>query len=74
MTESRLNELLNKSKNESISNEELFEVIAAALQSGSRHSKDIKAKLEEIDKKIDILIEETNESFFGRIIEEPDQD
>ena len=43
MTESRLNELLNKSKNESISNEELFEVIAAALQSGSRHSKDIKA-------------------------------
>jgi uncharacterized protein YnzC (UPF0291/DUF896 family) len=74
MTESRLNELINKSKTDSITNEELFEVLAATLQSVSRHSKDIKSKLDDIDKKINTLMEETNESFFGRIIEEPDQD
>lgn len=74
MTESRLNELLNKSKNECISNEELFEVVAATLQSVSRHSKDIKAKLDELEKKIDDLLDDNNESFFGRIVEEPDQD
>lgn len=74
MTESRLNELLNKSKTDSITNEELFEVLAATLQSVSRHSKDIKSKLDDIDKKINTLMQETTESFFGRIIEEPDQD
>lgn len=77
MKESRLNDLIEKCKNQDITNNELMEVLSSTLQSLSRHSKEIKAKIDEqnikLDKIIDML-ENSPEQFFGRIIEEPDQD
>ena len=81
MTESRLNELIEKSKTEKVSNEEILEVMAATLQSVSRHSKDIKQRLDQLT---DLLIEIKQNisvessavllSGWGKIEEEPDQD
>lgn len=81
MTESRLNELIEKSKSEKVSNEEILEVVAATLQSVSRHSKDIKQKLDQLtDLLIEIKQDMSVESSaillngWGKIEEEPDQD
>lgn len=81
MTESRLNELIEKSKSTGISNEEIFEVLAATLQSVSRHSKDIKIKLDQLtDFVAEIKNDVSQESSsillngWGKIEEEPDQD
>ena len=49
MKESRLNELMAK---EDISLNEIMEVLGATLQSLSRHCKEIKLSLEEIENKI----------------------
>ena len=38
------------------------------------YPKDLSPKLIELEKKIDDLLDDNNESFFGRIVEEPDQD
>ena len=81
MTESRLNELIEKSKSEKVSNEEILEVMAATLQSVSRHSKEIKQRLDQltdllIEIKQDVSIESSAVLFngWGKIEEEPDQD
>lgn len=81
MTESRLNELIEKSKTEKVSNEEILEVMAATLQSVSRHSKDIKQRLDQLtDLLIEIKQDMSVESSavllngWGKIEEEPDQD
>lgn len=80
MKESRLNELLEKSKQSEISNNEILEVMAATLQSVSRHSKDIKYKLDqmtellfEIKKEIKNDVNHSVLTGWGKI-EEPDQD
>lgn len=81
MKESRLNELIEKSKTEKISENEMLEVMAATLQSVSRHSKDIKYKLDqmtellfEIKKNINSEQMSTILNGWGKIEEEPDQD
>ena len=81
MTESRLNELIEKSKSEKVSNEEILEVMAATLQSVSRHSKEIKQRLDQltdllIEIKQDVSIESSAVLLngWGKIEEEPDQD
>ena len=81
MKESRLNELIEKSKTEKISENEMLEVMAATLQSVSRHSKDIKYKLDQMTELLfEIKKEMKNDSIgtvltgWGKIEEEPDQD
>lgn len=81
MKESRLNELIEKSKTEKISENEMLEVMAATLQSVSRHSKDIKYKLDQMTELLfEIKKEIKNDSIgtvltgWGKIEEEPDQD
>lgn len=81
MTESRLNELIEKSKSEKVSNEEILEVMAATLQSVSRHSKEIKQRLDQltdllIEIKQDVSVESSAVLLngWGKIEEEPDQD
>jgi len=81
MKESRLNELIEKSKTEKISENEMLEVMAATLQSVSRHSKDIKYKLDQMTELLfEIKKEMKNDSNgtvltgWGKIEEEPDQD
>ena len=78
MKESRLNELIEKSKTEDISNNELFEVMAATLQSVSRHSKDIKYKLDQMSELLFEMKKELKSNVnslngWGKIEEEPDQ-
>ena len=81
MKESRLNELIEKSKTEKISENEMLEVMAATLQSVSRHSKEIKYKLDQMTELLfEIKKEMKNDSIgtvltgWGKIEEEPDQD
>ena len=75
MTEARLNEILSKAENEEISNNELLEVMAATLKSLSRHSKDIKSKIDKMEEMINGI--KGNSNYFeswGKIIEDPDQE
>ena len=79
MKESRLNELLEKANQEQITNNEILEVLASTLQSVSRHSKDIKYKLDQMTELIfEVKKELKNDvnhlSGWGKIEEEPDQD
>ena len=73
MKESRLNELMAK---EDISLNEIMEVLGATLQSLSRHCKEIKLSLEEIENKINKLESEKDQkNLYGFIVDdEPDQD
>ena len=48
MKQSRLDELMLKAKENKIEISELAEICGALLESTSRHSKDIKAKISEI--------------------------
>jgi hypothetical protein len=79
MKESRLNELIEKAKQEEITNNEILEVMAATLQSVSRHSKDIKYKLDQMTElmfeiKKELKNEVNHLTGWGKIEEEPDQD
>lgn len=78
MKQSRLDQLLEKANNNEISIAELTEICAATLQSVSRHSNDIKNKLDSLEKKIAQLETELNkisefEPVFG-VIDEMDDD
>ncbi len=81
MTEKRLDDLIEKSSLEQISNEELLEVLAATLKSTSRHSKEIKQKLSSIENELIEIKKKIDQPKFavnwGKIEddeEEPDQD
>ena len=79
MKESRLNELIEKAKQEEITNNEILEVMAATLQSVSRHSKDIKYKLDQMTElmfeiKKELKNEVNHLNGWGKIEAEPDQD
>lgn len=79
MKESRLNELLEKANQEQITNNEVLEVVASTLQSVSRHSKDIKYKLDQMTELMFEIKKELKNDFnhlngWGKIEEEPDQD
>ena len=52
MTQNRLNDLNEKIENNTITLSEVAEICSAALESVSRHSKDIKGALKNIEEKI----------------------
>ena len=54
MKQSRLDELMSKDK---ISNEELMEVLGAMFLSVSKHSNEVKNKLNELNSRIDYIEE-----------------
>ena len=76
MTHNRLEELL---ANPDINNQELAEIIGAALLSISKHSKDIKTTLQTIEKEIAViqkkldLLEEKSNFGFGIIMDDDEE-
>lgn len=82
MKEYRLNELIEKLNEDEISNNEILEVVAATLQSVSRHSKDIKYKLDQMTELLFEIKKELKNDTASSILkvwgkieeEEPDQD
>jgi septation ring formation regulator EzrA len=78
MTLSRLEELLEKSKDNQLSIGEIAEICGETLKSLSRHSSEIKNKLNDIEKKLAQIESElsqynSNKPVFG-IIDEMDED
>lgn len=61
MTQNRLKDLNEKIEKETISISELAEICSAALESSSRHSKDIKNILKNIEDKLSDLEEKIQE-------------
>jgi|APGre2960657404_1045060.scaffolds.fasta_scaffold79509_1 hypothetical protein len=61
MTQNRLNDLNEKIEKETISLSELAEICSSALESSSRHSKDIKSMLKSIEDKLIALEEKIQE-------------
>lgn len=61
MTQNRLNDLNEKIEKETISLSELAEICSSALESSSRHSKDIKNMLKSIEDKLIALEEKIQE-------------
>ncbi len=80
MTQSRLDSLLEKAKNNEISLSEVTEIVGSVLQSNSKHSKDIKElltrvinKLEAIEQKVNYLYE-NNSPVFAAVLEDEKED
>ena len=80
MTQHRLDELMDKAKNSSVSREEIAEICGSILESTSRHSKEIKTRLNQIEEKLVNLQEKLNEireklsPAFGVIIEDEEDE
>ena len=60
MTQTRLNDLLDKAKNNEITLGEVAEICGATLQSNSKHAKDIKDLLTKINNRLDTLEQKIN--------------
>jgi len=80
MTQSRLDSLLEKAKNNEITISEVAEITGSSLQSNSKHSKDIKelltrvmSKLESIEQKVNYLYE-NNSPVFAAVLEDEKED
>ena len=80
MKQIRLDELMNKAADEKITLSEVAEIVGACLQSFSRHSNDIKAKLtllEEqtyvLEEKLDMILNNQSPAF-GVIVDDDDLD
>jgi len=80
MTQSRLDSLLEKAKNNEITISEVAEIMGSSLQSNSKHSKDIKelltrvmSKLESIEQKVNYLYE-NNSPVFAAVLEDEKED
>ena len=80
MTQSRLNDLLDKSKQDIITISEVAEICGATLQSNSKHAKDIKDLLNKINMKLDNLeqkinyLYENNSPVFAAVLEDEKED
>lgn len=79
MKQIRLDELMNKAADEKITLSEVAEIVGACLQSFSRHSNDIKAKLtllEEqtyvLEEKLDMILNNQSPAF-GVIVDDDDE-
>ena len=72
MTQNRLNDLNEKIEKETISLSELAEICSSALESSSRHSKDIKNALKNIEDKLNALEDKSNLGF--NVILEDEED
>ena len=79
MKQIRLDELMNKAADEKITLSEVAEIVGACLQSFSRHSNDIKAKLTLLEEQTYVLEEKlemilNNQSpAFGVIVDDDDE-
>jgi uncharacterized FlaG/YvyC family protein len=80
MTQSRLNDLLDKASKDIITISEVAEICGAALQSNSKHAKDIKdiltklnSRLDTIEQKINYLYE-NNSPVFAAVLEDEKED
>ena len=80
MTQTRLDQLMEKAANKTIELSEVAEICGAFLESNSRHSKDIKSKMKVIEEKLAYIEEKldeilTNQSpAFGVIVEDDDEE
>jgi hypothetical protein len=79
MKQNRLDELMQKANDEKITLSEVAEIIGACLQSFSRHSNDIKAKiylLEEqmyvLEEKLDMILDNQSPAF-GVIVDDDEE-
>jgi hypothetical protein len=76
MTQSRLDELKDKIKSDTIVLSEIAELCSETLETVSKHSKDIKSKLSNIENQLELLkkeIQEMNEKSnlgFGVILDD----
>jgi ABC-type transporter Mla subunit MlaD len=80
MTQTRLNELLEKANDDLITLSQVAEICGAALQSNSKHAKDIKDlltklnnRLDNIEQKINYLYE-NNSPIFAAVLEDEKED
>ena len=60
MTQSRLNDLLEKASKDIITISEVAEICGAALQSNSKHAKDIKDILTKLNSRLDTIEQKIN--------------
>jgi uncharacterized FlaG/YvyC family protein len=80
MTQTRLNDLLEKAKQDVITISEVAEICGAALQSNSKHAKDIKDLLHKLNNRLDILeqkinfLYENNSPVFAAVLEDEKED
>ena len=80
MTQSRLNDLLEKANKDIITISEVAEICGATLQSNSKHAKDIKDLLNKINIKLDSLeqkinyLYENNSPVFAAVLEDEKED
>ena len=80
MTQTRLNDLLDKAKNDLISLNEVAEICGATLQSNSKHAKDIKDLLTKLNNRLDTLeqkinyLYENNSPVFAAVLEDEKED
>lgn len=80
MTQTRLNELMKKVSENSINLNDLAEICGSLLESNSRHSKEIKTKIKELEdqifelsEKLDMILENQNPAF-GIIVDDEEED
>lgn len=80
MTQTRLNDLLDKAKSETIILSEVAEICGATLQSNSKHAKDIKDLLTKLNNRLDTLeqkinyLYENNSPVFAAVLEDEKED
>ena len=80
MTQTRLNDLLDKAKNDLISLNEVAEICGATLQSNSKHAKDIKDLLTKMNNRLDTIeqkinyLYENNSPVFAAVLEDEKED
>lgn len=80
MTQTRLDQLMEKATNKTIELSEVAEICGAFLESNSRHSKEIKSKMKVIEEKLAYIEEKLDEILsnqspaFGVIIEDDEED
>ena len=80
MTQTRLNQILEKVQADSVTLSEITEITAAILQSTSKHSHDIKDTLNKISTKLDNIenkvnyLYENNSPVFAAVYEDEKED
>lgn len=80
MTQTRLNDLLEKAKQDVITISEVAEICGATLQSNSKHAKDIKDLLHKLNNRLDIIeqkinfLYENNSPVFAAVLEDEKED
>ena len=80
MTQTRLNDLLEKASKDIITISEVAEICGATLQSNSKHAKDIKDILTKLNNRLDTIeqkinyLYENNSPVFAAVLEDEKED